>query len=431
MIPYDLIRKKQHGQRHSDDEITYLVQGYTDGSIPDYQMAAWLMAVYFRGLDVSETSAMVTAMLHTGKQLDLSDIAGPKIDKHSTGGVGDKVSLILAPLVASLGVKVPMISGRGLGHTGGTLDKLEAIPGFTTDLSVERFRQILHETGAFIMSQTSVLVPADKKMYAIRNVTATVRSIPLIVSSIMSKKIAEDIDGLVLDVKCGSGAFMNEMEQARELSRALVDTGLEHGLKCEAIITNMDQPLGRAVGNLNEVREAVQCLQGDGPDDVMKVTKALAVQMLLMAETTDTADQAEDLLNTAIADGSAYNKFREFAEAQGGDPDKIERDSAVPSCTYHNTIHAPEDGFIAEIDSYRIGMTGVELGAGRKKLGDEIDPHAGIEILKKTGEQVKKGDVLLEYYTNNNNTEKIENDLLQAYKITGQRITPPPVVYTS
>ena len=430
MIPYDLIRKKQSGRAHSDDEIEFLIQGYTTGSIPDYQMAAWLMAVYFQSLDVRETSALVSAMLGSGETVDLSDISGPKIDKHSTGGVGDKISLVLAPLVASLGIKVPMISGRGLGHTGGTLDKLESIPGFSTELTTDQFRQIVANTGLCIMSQNENLAPADKKMYALRDVTATVRSIPLICGSIMSKKIAEGIDGLVLDVKTGSGAFMSDYADAKELAQQLVQTGNEHNLQCRAVLTSMDQPLGSAVGNMNEVAESIQCLQNSGPDDVMQVTKALAAQMLLMGKVAESEDEAISKINEVLADGSAYEKFCEFAEAQGGDPDKIPEKPEDFGWKYHRLVKSSEDGFVAGIDSYAVGMAGVELGAGRREMGDEIDHNAGIRIHKKVGEQVNKDDILLEFFTNRKGIlDAVADKLQRAYTIKGQQVNPPPLIH--
>lgn len=430
MIPYDLIRKKQSGLAHSDDEIEYLIQGYTAGSIPDYQMAAWLMAVYFQGLDLQETAALVSAMIQSGESLDLSDISGPRIDKHSTGGVGDKVSLVLAPLVASLGIRVPMISGRGLGHTGGTLDKLESIPGFSTDLTANQFKQYVSDTGLCIMSQSDSLVPADKKMYALRDVTATVRSIPLICGSIMSKKIAEGIDGLVLDVKTGSGAFMSDPEDARTLAQQLVRTGNEHNVRCRAVLTSMDQPLGRAVGNRNEVVEAVQCLQGEGPDDVMDVTRALAVQMLLLGEIADSENEAAEMVNQSIANGSAYEKFREFVRNQGGNPDHIPEDTSDTGCEHTRSVTAAESGYVAEIDSYAIGMAGVEIGAGRRSMHDQIDHSAGIQIIKKVGDRVEKHERLAELFTNRKEVlDSAANRIQQAYTIKGQQVNPPPLIH--
>ena len=356
----------------------------------DYQMAAMAMAVFLNGLDATELAAWTTAMLHSGDILDCSGIPAAKVDKHSTGGVGDKISIPLAPLVAACGVAVPMMSGRGLGHTGGTLDKLESIPGFTTGLDPERFRDVLTEHGLVLAGQSGTLVPADRKLYALRDATATVPSIPLISSSIMSKKLAEGLDGLLLDVKTGSGAFMQDLDQARELARTMVGIGDRHGVKTMALITRMDQPLGREVGNSNEIRESIDVLRGEGPQDVVELTLAFGEVMLELGG----AEGGRSRLMDAIASGAALQKLADVVEAQGGDPAVIHDPSLLPAGPHVDVIEADTDGFVTRCDALTVGTVATRLGAGRERKEDEVDPGVGITVEAKVGESVNRGQPL-------------------------------------
>ncbi len=387
----ELIRRKRDGGTLAPDEIAALLGAYTSGALPDYQAAALLMAVYFRGLDDGELHAWTQAMLHSGDVLDLSDVPGVKVDKHSTGGVGDMISLALAPLVASVGVVVPMISGRGLGHTGGTLDKLEAIPGFRVDLPVEKFRAQLRTLGCCLIGQTERLAPADRKLYALRDVTATVESIPLIASSIMSKKLAEGIDALVLDVKVGSGAFMRTVEDARALARTLCAIGRGAGKRVTAFLTDMDQPLGRRVGNALEVTEAILTLQNRGEPDVREITLRLAAEMVVLARLASDETAARMKLAKALDTGAALERFAAVAEAQGGDPRAI-LDGKLPEVATASTVIAARAGFVEAIDAREIGLAALALGAGRTRKEDAIDPAVGLELLRKVGEPVGRGE---------------------------------------
>lgn len=386
----ELIAIKRDGGRLSDEAIRQLIAGYTDGSIPDYQMAALTMAIFIRGLDTDELTTWTHAMLHSGDVLDLSAIDGPKIDKHSTGGVGDKISIPLAPIVTACGVNIPMMSGRGLGHTGGTLDKLESIPGFTTAFDRDEFRDFLARTGLVLAGQSERLVPADRKLYALRDATGTVPSIPLIASSIMSKKLAEDLDGLVLDVKTGSGAFMTEPDEARRLAQTMIEIGSGHGIPVTALITAMDQPLGRAVGNAHEIRESIAVLSGGGPPDVIDLTKALAVEMLNLAKVED----GEARVEKAITSGAALEKFGEVIAAQGGDAKVIEDPTLLPHPAHEIDLTAQEDGVVTRCDAHTIGVAAMRLGAGRARKEDDIDPAVGITLEKKLGDTVTAGDPL-------------------------------------
>lgn len=399
-----LIRKKRDGETLSDEEITYLVDRYTAGALPDYQMSAFLMAAFLNSLNKQESAALTHAMLHSGTVLDLADIPGKKVDKHSTGGVGDKLSLILAPIVASCGVPVPMISGRGLGHTGGTLDKLEAIPGFTVDVTLERYRSILSKHGMVMAGQTREIAPADKKMYALRDVTATVESIPLIASSIMSKKLAEGIDALVLDVKFGSGAFMKEQEQALELAQTLVAIGEEFGKETVAYLSNMEQPLGFKIGNWLEVEESVAALQGDGPKDVMAVTHRLAGTMIHLGGKAESVDEGMEKSREAVAGGQAWRLWLQLVKEQGGDPSYLEQPGSYSHAAHEGKLTASGDGYIAGMDAYKIGLAALELGAGRKTKEDAVDPAAGIILEKKTGDPVEEGAVIARFVTNDSQT---------------------------
>ena len=390
----DLIQRKRDGETLDPADIAELIDGVAAGSVPDYQTSALLMAIFFRGLSESELTAWCDAMLHSGDVLDLSEIPGRKVDKHSTGGVGDKVSLCLAPLVAACGVPVPMVSGRGLGHTGGTLDKLRAIPGFQVDLSVDRYREIVATVGACLIGQTDQIAPADRKLYALRDVTATVESIPLIAASIMSKKLAEGIDGLVLDVKVGRGAFMKTESRARELAAALLSIGKRMGKDVVALLSDMDQPLGLAVGNANEVWEAVEMLEGGGPADLRELTLAQATEMLVLGQAC-TSEEAPARLQKALDSGSAREKFNAIVSAQGGDPKALDHEGAgLPKAPQMVPILAERAGFVRALDAEKIGRAAVVLGAGRAALEDLIDPAVGIALIRKRGDRVAVGDEL-------------------------------------
>jgi len=400
MIATDLLRQKRDGQPLTDADIEAFLAAYTAGAVPDYQMSAMAMAIYFRGLDARELGAWTRAMLHSGDVLDLSDIPGRKVDKHSTGGVGDKISLPLAPLVAACGVKVPMISGRGLGHTGGTLDKLESIPGFRVDLDVATYRRLVRDVGACLIGQTARLAPADRKLYALRDVTSTVESIPLISSSIMSKKLAEGIDALVLDVKFGSGAFMREFERAELLAKTMVGIGASFGKDVVALLTDMDQPLGAAVGNALEVIESVEILQGGGPADVRELTLALGAEMLVLGHAAKTVDEARGLLEAAIRDGRALAKFEEIAEAQHGDARALRDFSRLPQARSRVELKAARSGFVTRIQTDEVGRAAMLLGAGRQKVDDRVDPAVGLLLHKRVGDEVRAGETLATLHVN-------------------------------
>lgn len=390
----NLIRKKRDGHSLSPAEIEYLISEYTKGNIPDYQMSAFLMAAYFQGMDSKETASLMQSMMYSGEVLDLSSIQARKVDKHSTGGVGDKVSLVLAPLIASCGICVPMISGRGLGHTGGTLDKLESIPGFRTNLSVKEFKRQLVKIGVAMVGQTAEVAPADKKIYALRDVTATVDSIPLIAASIMSKKLAEDLDGLVLDVKFGSGAFMTEYDMAKQLAQTMVRIGKRLKVKTVAVLTSMDNPLGIYVGNSLEIIETIEALKGNGSKDLMDVTYTLGNQMLRMAKIRG----GRKLLEQKIKDGEALEKFVEILGYQGGDVNVVEDYKLFPVTEKSAKLIAWKNGYVHDLDTYAIGMSLVSLGGGRVKKEDTIDPSCGFRIYKKTGDHVRKGETLVEIF---------------------------------
>lgn len=393
----DLIRKKRDAYKLSKEEIRYLISEYSKGNIPDYQFSAFLMAVYFQGMDFQETTNLMQAMMDSGKGFDLSNIKKPKIDKHSTGGVGDKVSLILAPLMASCGICVPMISGRGLGHTGGTLDKLESIPGFKTNLSVKQFKCQLKKIGVAMIGQTIEIAPADKKMYALRDVTATVDSIPLISASIMSKKLAEDLDGLVLDIKFGSGAFIKDYKKAKELAQTMIQISKRSSVKVITILTDMNNPLGNYTGNSLEIIETIEALKGRGPEDLMEITFALAKAMLKLAKIKG----GKKLLEKKIASGGALNKFKEIIHYQGGDVRVIEDYSRLPVARNRVKVKAQKTGYMNHINTFDIGMLLVQLGGGRFKKEEKIDPSCGFRIYKKIGDYVKKGECLVKIFCDN------------------------------
>ncbi len=427
--PYELIKSKREGQALNPDDIREFIAAYTRGDVPDYQMSAMCMAVFFRGLNSVELGAWTRAMLESGEVLDLSETPGIKVDKHSTGGVGDKVSLSLAPLAAVCGVPVPMISGRGLGHTGGTLDKLESIPGFRVDLSVADYRRLVRDVGACLIGQTATLAPADKKLYALRDVTATVDCLPLIASSIMSKKLAEGIDALVLDVKTGSGAFMKRLEDARALARTMIGIGTEMKRKVTALITDMDQPLGRAVGNALEVIEAVDMLRGQAPEDYTEVTLALTAEMLVLGGKAATVQEARERLKRAVEDGSALRKLKEIVQAQGGDPRAIDDYSLLPQARATSDVLAPSSGFVTGIDTEAVGLAAVALGAGRQRVDSLIDPAVGFTLLRKVGEPVKAGEpVVRVHYNNEGPLKDVKERLLAAYRFGPQAPAPRPLV---
>ncbi|MGQ9559528.1 MAG: thymidine phosphorylase [Candidatus Oleimicrobiaceae bacterium] len=400
MTARDIITRKRDGQKLSRQEIEYFVHGYVKGRLPDYQMAALLMAIFLQGMDTEETAWLTEVMLQSGEVLAFADVPGPKVDKHSTGGVGDKVSLVLAPLVAAADVRVPMVSGRGLGHTGGTLDKLEAIPGLRTDLEPEALARQLREVGVFIAGQTARLVPADRRIYALRDATATVESIPLVTASILSKKLAEGIDGLVLDVKTGSGAFFQDPVHAEALARSLVTTAHQYGLPAAALLTSMGQPLGRMVGAWLETKEAIQCLRGEADGDLMEVTYALGALMLLLAGRAASLPDAERLLQGVLSSGAAYERFLHMVEAQGGDVAVVENPDSYPPPQCEVEVQSLQEGFVAAIDAKAIGTAVCLLGGGRQVVEDAIDHQAGAILHKKVGEQVKAGDLLASLFSN-------------------------------
>lgn len=394
MLALRLIERKRDGGRIDAGEWRALVLAYAAGHIPDYQMAALLMAAFLRGLDRAETAALTDAMLTSGGTLDLSHLPVGRIDKHSTGGVGDKVSLVLAPLIASLGVVVPMMSGRGLGHTGGTLDKLEAIPGMRTDLTLDEARAQVEAIGCALLGQTAEIAPADRKMYALRDATATVESIPLIAASIMSKKLAEGLTGLVIDIKRGSGAFLPELDRDLELARTMIDLGAGHGCPVVALVTAMDRPLGRACGNALETEEAIAALRGEGPPDLMDVTYALGAEMLVLAGVVDTTAPARRQMEVAISSGSAARKFQEIIEAQGGNPAVVDDPALLPQANACELFEAPHRGFVAAVEPRAVGRGITALGGGRTRMDDVVDPSVGFVITAKPGDWVEMGEPL-------------------------------------
>ncbi len=424
MRMYDLIEKKKHGEALSGDEIAYMIRGFVSGEIPDYQMAAMLMAVYFQGMTDEETAKMTMEMAASGDMVDLSPIAGVKADKHSTGGVGDKTTLVIVPIVAANGVKVAKMSGRGLGHTGGTIDKLESIPGFHTAISQEDFFRIVNETGAAVVGQTGNLVPADKKLYALRDVTATVDSIPLIASSIMSKKIAAGSNAIVLDVKTGSGAFMKTLEDSILLAEKMVAIGTHAGRSCCALITDMDVPLGHAVGNALELQEAIEILRGQGPEDLKEVCLSLAANMLFMAG-KGTLEECRELAETSLENGTALTALKTMAESQGGDGSYILHPEKLTRAPFSMEVKAHETGFITHMDAEAIGIASVCLGAGRSRKDEAIDYGAGILLKKKYREKVEKGETLAVLYASRKDLlEEGAKKLMAAYKIGQEE---PPV----
>jgi pyrimidine-nucleoside phosphorylase len=427
---YELIHRKREGGALTGAELGWLVRGYTAGEIPDAQLAAFCMAVFFRGMTPAEVLALTEAMLRSGDVLDLSAIPGAKVDKHSTGGVGDKVSLPLAALAVACGVRVPMISGRGLGHTGGTLDKLEAIPGFRVDLPVERFVELVGSVGAGLIGQTARLAPADRKLYALRDVTATVESIPLIAASIMSKKLAEGIDGLVLDVKVGRGAFMKTPAEARRLAETLVGIGRGAGKRVTALLTAMDQPLGLAIGNALEVAEATALLRGGGPADLREVTVALTAEMVLLAGRAPDLAAARDAVEGSIADGRGLDAWRRIVAAQGGDARVVDDPGLLPQAATRVEVASPAAGVVQAIDGEALGLSAMALGAGRARVEDRVDPAVGLVLRKKVGDPVARGEPLLVVHRNPGSEPqpRVAARVQAAFAIGPGPAAPPPLI---
>ena len=425
----DIIVKKRDGKILTKEEISFFVKGYVDGTIPDYQVSALAMAILFRGMNKEEITVLTDLMMHSGDIIDLSSIKGVKADKHSTGGVGDKTSLVLGPMVAACGVKIAKMSGRGLGHTGGTLDKMEAIPGMKIAISEQQFLRQVNEVGLAIVGQTGHLVPADKKLYSLRDVTGTVESIPLIASSVMSKKLASGSDTILLDVKFGSGAFMKDLESARELARTMVDIG--DGLKRDtrAILTDMEQPLGLAVGNALEVKEAIETMHGKGPHEIVEKCLEAGANMHDQAKVVTDTKMGRKMLEKAIADGSAFNKLKEMVKAQGGDVSYIEHPDKFPLSKHIVEIHSENEGYVRRIEALEIGESAMRLGAGRETYDDVIDMSAGIVLRKKVGDFVKMGDVLCVVHTNKDEFASILNDIHHAFKFSKEKLEPLPIVH--
>jgi pyrimidine-nucleoside phosphorylase len=422
MRTVDLIQQKRDGEELAPEEIDYLIDGYTSGDIPDYQMSAFLMAVYYSGMTDRELSRLTECMLRSGDRVDLSAIPGIKVDKHSTGGVGDKTSFIVAPLAAAAGVVVPMMSGRALGHTGGTLDKLESIPGFRTDLTAEEFAKQLGTHGLAFIGQSDQLAPADRKLYSLRDVTATVESIALIASSIMSKKLAEGVDALVLDVKVGSGAFMKKQVDARRLAQAMVGIGRRMDKKVQALITDMSQPLGYAIGNALEVMEASQTLQNAGPADLTKLCLELAARMIYLGKKAGSLDDARRMAEQHLVDGSAYKKFKQVVQAQGGNPQALDKFELLPNATGMREITSPRAGYVSSIAAQEIGIASNMIGAGRERKEDAIDPAVGIILEVKVGEKVDAGSILCRlYYTKEDRVEEAADMVEDAFRISAQK----------
>lgn len=423
MNTVELIRKKRNGKILSDNEIKFLISSYTKKEIPDYQFSAFLMAAFLKGLNKNETAALTEAMLYSGNVIKLNSINGNKIDKHSTGGVGDKTSLILAPIAAAAGIKVPMISGRGLGHTGGTLDKLESIPGFKTNLNLNQYKNVLKKCGAVLIGQTKNIAPADKAIYSLRDVTATVESIPLITASIMSKKLAEGIDGLVLDVKTGSGAFMQKTKNAVELANSLINTAKRFDKKVIAFITDMNQPLGNYVGNWLEVYESIKVLKGEAKNDLFDLSLQLSGAMIFLGKKADSIKHGVKIAEELIYNGKAFKKFVEIVKLQKGDISFIENPDKYPKAKTIKKIKSDKNGYLEKVNTFEIGMAATELGAGRKTKEDKIDPIAGIIFKVKVGAKLNRGDIIAELHSSSK--EKIneaEKRILNAIKLSNKKV---------
>lgn len=425
----DVIEKKRDGRELSTEEIQFLIKGYTKGQIPDYQISAFTMAIFFQGMTEREQADLTIAMVESGEQIDLSEIEGIKVDKHSTGGVGDTTTLVLGPLVAAAGVPVAKMSGRGLGHTGGTIDKLESIKGFHVELENEQFIQLVNQNKLAIIGQSEQLTPADKKLYALRDVTATVNSIPLIASSIMSKKIAAGADAIVLDVKTGAGAFMKSLEDSRKLAQAMVRIGAETGRKTMAVISDMSQPLGFAIGNALEVKEAIETLKGKGPKDLTELCLTLGSQMVYLAEKATSVTEARQMLERALQDGSALEKLKIFIKSQGGDASVVEDTKKLPQAAFCIELEAKEDGFISEIVADQVGNAAMLLGAGRATKESIIDLSVGLVLRKKIGDYVQKGESLVTIYSSSPTVEDVKKKLEESIKITTEKVVVPTLIY--
>jgi pyrimidine-nucleoside phosphorylase len=424
MTAYDIIKKKREKKKLSKEELEFFLSGFNNGEIPDYQMSSLLMAIFLNGMDLEETINLTKIMLNSGEIIDFKDINKPKLDKHSTGGVGDKISLILAPIIASLDIAIPMISGRALGHSGGTLDKLESIPGFNVNLNIPVLKKIVKDIGCALIGQSSELVPLDKKIYALRDVTATVENIPLICSSILSKKIAEGIDGLVLDVKVGSGAFMKDLAQADALSKTLCDVGKKMGKKIVVVLTDMNEPIGKFVGNSLEVIESIQTLKGFGEPDILEISEALGVEMLLIAGKIKNKKDGKILIRKAIENQDGLKKFKEIIKAQGGEPVVIDNYDLLPRAKFSCEVKSDSFGFINTINTETIGLAANLLGAGRSKKEDIIDYGVGFEIKKKIGNKVEKNESLIKiYYNDDKNLNTVKNMIKNAYHISNKQVT--------
>ncbi|HAD23747.1 pyrimidine-nucleoside phosphorylase [Kandleria vitulina] len=424
----DLIEKKKNGEALSKEEIHFIIDGYVKGDIPDYQMSAWMMAVYFKGMTTEEIATLTLEMMHSGDVLDLSEIKGIKIDKHSTGGVGDKTSLAVGPMVAACGVPVAKMSGRGLGHTGGTLDKLESIPGLNIAIEENDFIKQVNEMHFSIIGQTGSLVPADKKMYALRDVTGTVNSIPLIASSIMSKKLAAGADGILLDVKYGDGAFMKTIEDARVLAKTMIEIGKHLGKDTRATISNMNQPLGNAIGNALEVKEAIATLNGEGPEDFTSLCFEEGETMLMMAHVASSREEAKEMLHKVIEDKSALNVFKKMVEAQGGDGSYITDPSKFKEVKEVIEVTSSKEGYIEDLEALTLGLVSMKLGGGRATVDDVIDHSVGLVLHKKIGDYVKQGESLLSVYTNTGLSDELREEIISAYHLTSQTVKKPNIV---
>ncbi|MFF2910040.1 pyrimidine-nucleoside phosphorylase [Paenibacillus sp. NPDC057934] len=432
MRAVDIIQKKRDGGELSSEEIAFLIQGYSRGDIPDYQIASWAMAVYFQGMNARETGDLTLEMAKSGDQVDLSPIAGIKVDKHSTGGVGDKTTVVLAPLVAAAGVPVAKMSGRGLGHTGGTIDKLESISGFSVEMDRERFFAQVGEIGAAVIGQSGNITPADKKLYALRDVTATVESIPLIASSVMSKKIAAGADAIVLDVKTGSGAFMKTLDDSIALAQAMVDIGTHLGRNTVAVISDMDQPLGYGIGNALEIKEGIETLKGQGPKDLEEVSLILGSHMLVLGGKARNEAEARTILKSHIADGTALEKFKQMVVAQSGDVTQIESPDKLPAAKRLIEVKAAAAGYVDGIQAEEIGIAAMLLGAGRETKESVIDLAVGIYLTKKVGDAVAAGETLAVLHVNDASEDKVaeaERKVIEAYRISSSPVVPPPLVY--
>jgi pyrimidine-nucleoside phosphorylase len=425
----DLIEKKRDGKELTTEEIKFIIEGYTEGSIPDYQISALTMAIFFQDMSEKERADLTMSMVESGDQIDLSEIKGIKVDKHSTGGVGDTTTLVLGPLVAAVGVPVAKMSGRGLGHTGGTIDKLEAVSGFHVEIENKQFIDLVNKNKLAVIGQSGNLTPADKKLYSLRDVTATVNSIPLIASSIMSKKIAAGADAIVLDVKTGAGAFMKTLEDSKALAKAMVNIGNNVGRKTMAVISDMSQPLGFAIGNALEVKEAIDTLRGEGPEDLTELCLTLGSHMVFLAEKASSLEEARSLLQKAISDGTALEAFKVFLQSQGGDSSIVDNPEKLPQAAYKFELEAKQDGYVSEIIADAIGTAAMWLGAGRATKESEIDLAVGLELRKKIGDFVTKDESLVTIHSNSENIEQVKEKLYESMKLSTEKVEVPTLIH--